>query len=409
MKCKKFLIFITLFFFFISFSVADRETELLLRILVKKGILTKDEAKRIKGEVKKELSTPKEKVSLSETREKPSEILKRIKFSGDFRIRNQWQDTGNNDRDRERIRYRLNGLVKPFKDFEIGFGFASGGSDPRSTNVTLGDTFDTKDIRLDHVYAEYFFKDGVSIWAGKYKDIYKSLWEVCDLLWDDDLRPEGAGMRLRFGGDNFKSFFNFGMFILDELKSKADPRMFYFEPGISFDFSKKVSLSGAISYYYTENVKGNVLNYSSGTNTLEDGVLKYDYNSIEPILSLEFKNISNLIHYASIFGEYVYNPDPQCNNSGYLIGFKFGDKRINDFKKWQAKYMYRRLEKDAWLDVFPDSDSFGGKTGIRGHEFLFKFGIYKNFILGFDYYRMKKIEKPEDIENLFQTDLVWKF
>ncbi len=66
--------------------------------------------------------------------------------------------------------------------------------------------------------------------------------------------------------------------------------------------------------------------------------------------------------------------------------------------------MFRRLERDTWLDVFPDSDSFGGKTDVQGHEFVFEHGLTDGVVLGLDYYRMKRISQ-NDNQNVLQIDL----
>ena len=47
-------------------------------------------------------------------------------------------------------------------------------------------------------------------------------------------------------------------------------------------------------------------------------------------------------------------------------------------------YLYRRLEKDAWIDTLPDSNAFEGKTGIKGHEGKVTFGLTKDTTFGFD-------------------------
>ena len=71
--------------------------------------------------------------------------------------------------------------------------------------------------------------------------------------------------------------------------------------------------------------------------------------------------------------------------------------------------MYRRLEKDAWIDAYPDSDSYGGETGIKGHEVVFTYGLAKNVTLGLDYYYMENITGPTIGENIVQTDVEFKF
>ena len=79
----------------------------------------------------------------------------------------------------------------------------------------------------------------------------------------------------------------------------------------------------------------------------------------------------------------------------------------------EAKYNYRRLERDAWPDFLPDSDFFGGDTNVKGHEVEFKFGLHKYVTMGLDYYHSEPIRlpagQPELDEDLIQIDLLLKF
>lgn len=59
-------------------------------------------------------------------------------------------------------------------------------------------------------------------------------------------------------------------------------------------------------------------------------------------------------------------------------------------------------------------------TNVEAHEISLKYGLAKNWALGFDYYYTQPLSEissapytyimnPDDIEHLFQTDLVYKF
>jgi hypothetical protein len=71
--------------------------------------------------------------------------------------------------------------------------------------------------------------------------------------------------------------------------------------------------------------------------------------------------------------------------------------------------MYTRLEKDAFLDTFPDSDRLGGRTDVKGFEFILDYGLSPNVYLTLDYYRFDRIAAISDQEDLLQTDLNFKF
>lgn len=114
----------------------------------------------------------------------------------------------------------------------------------------------------------------------------------------------------------------------------------------------------------------------------------------------------------ALAGEYVKNMDSDIgsDDEGFLAGIKVGAKKIKNPGQWQACYSYRRLERDAFLDVFPDSDFYSSKTGVKGYEVILQYGLKKNVILGLDYYETRPILASDgSIQNLLQVDLLFKF
>ena len=108
------------------------------------------------------------------------------------------------------------------------------------------------------------------------------------------------------------------------------------------------------------------------------------------------------------WGEIINNSDPDDDNEGYLAGFEFGHRKIKALGDWQFKYNCRRLERDAWPDIFPDSDFFGGATGAKGHEGVFKLGLGKHVSMDVDYYSTEEIDGDTE-QDLLQVDLNLKY
>ncbi len=325
-------------------------------------------------------------------------------FNGDFRFRYQREDvTGGGTRDRLRIRFRIGKSINIGDVWLIGFGLATGGNDPRSTNETLDNSFETPDIRLDYAYAEYTKINNTRIYLGKYKGIKKSLMIFSDLLWDSDIRPEGIGMKY-----NMKSIgINTGMFIIDENKQDKDPVLLYIQPTIKVNITNNSKIETFITYYNFMNIVGQTLDYSSGTNTTDSlGNLLYKYNVVHGGFRITLKN--TLIPFFSLFGEIAYNTAITTNNIAYLGGIKIGQTKMEKIGDWQIKYMYRYLESDSWLDIFPDSDAFGGSTNITSHEAEIKIGLSKHVYGSLDVYHSQTIS-ANNTQNLAQLDLVWKF
>jgi hypothetical protein len=190
--------------------------------------------------------------------------------------------------------------------------------------------------------------------------------------------------------------------------------MWVVQPGFKTKLSDNLKLTAAVAGYFFDNVKGATLDHSAGSNTLENGVLKYNYNSVSPSIQLDIKEPFNItaLDKMSLFGDFVYNPDPSDQNQGWLAGVKFkmaGPMKIFG-KKWNLKYMYRHLEKDAWLDTFPDSDALGGATDVKGHEIAMSYPLGKNTSLGLDYYLVEKIDAADPkTRHVLQVDWKMKF
>lgn len=403
----------------LSFADEVSEYEILINELVIEGVLSPERAEEILAEVKAA-----EEKSAKEGRgfELPKELewLKRLKFSGDLRIRYQLDEAENarDQRHRGRYRFRLGVKATIIDNLFVAAGLATGGTDPRSTNQTMQDTFATPDIRFDYGYAQYEPWSWVTLKAGRIKGM--PLWKPSDLLWDSDINPNGGAIGLDYtfldNSATIDGFFNTGFFILDEWRAvdeASDPFMYFFQPGFKVKI-KPVYFKAAFTYYGFTHIKRHVLDHSESTNTIDPvlGGLMYEYNTIALGGEVGFDTGFSFVPFIAGFGEYVYNPDPSDDNMGWLVGAKVGHKKIKKFGQWQAKYMYRYLERDAWLDTFGDSDAYGGGTNYEGHEAAFKFGLYKKYIsLGFDYYYVMPIENgfPSDGEHLFQADLQFKF
>ena len=313
---------------------------------------------------------------------------------------------------RGRIRYRL-GIESKINDkVTVAAGLATGGTNARSTNQDFEDVFQTKPFGLDYVYAKYTPKDWVTIYGGKMKR-KPILWEPGDLLWDTDINPEGGAITLQTTRGDFDLFMNNGMFVLDEAtEDTSDPFMYYMQPGVVWNARDDIAVKVATTFYGFSNVKETVLDNSTGTNTLKNGVLRYDYDAVSPAFEVSMVDpLGGFVPYVSVFGEYVNSMDAGSEDWGFLMGFKFGDKKIKKFGQWQAKYMFARLERDAWLDNLPDADRSLGRTHVRGHEFIFNYGLAKNVSCGLDYYFSERLETAsnDQPQHLLQLDLNFKF
>jgi polyhydroxyalkanoate synthesis regulator phasin len=400
------------------------EVDLLLQKLVEKGILTAGEAQQVGTETKEQV---KKEISQGKSSSLPSWV-QNIKLKGDLRLRYQTKHdkaTGDYEKDtnigRVRVRLGLEGKVN--EKLLAGIGIATGSGDPRSTNISFGGYSSKKSIVLDYAYAKYNALPWLNLVGGKML-LKDALWEPTDLIWDTDITPEGAIIQLdKSLNPHLSVFMNTGALIVDTDSSSDNdaPMAYLIQPGATYKFNDDLSLKGAVSLQSFHNVKGHdACSYSSASNTgisksgsTVSGKYVYDYQMVNPALELKvaqpFKALGVNIDSLKVFGEYVNNLDVTDGADGFSLGFQLGNDKVEKWGDWQFRYVYAMLGRDAVLDVLPDSDRYGGKTGIRSHEGSLTYGLGKNTSFGLDIYRSWSIIGTQAPETLFQVDWNMKF
>jgi hypothetical protein len=384
------------------------EMDMLVEKLVEKNVLNKKDGDLILSVQKAEKDKANKEIISSLAM---PEFIKNTKFKGDFRLRYEYSDRENGDEDRNRGRYRFRlGLVTKVNDkVDVGFGLASGPADPRSTNQTFTNSFETPDLRLDYAYASYKPFEWLRLVGGQFEN---PLWMPSGWIWDSDIRPQGVSASMnRTTAGGVELFMNNGFWIIDEIASSSDdPMMFVLQPGYKINLGEKAYFKNALSYYNFIDVKGNALDYSAKTNTLDNKVLAYDYEPVVVSGELGFKTGIAPIPFAALYGEYVKNTASSVKeDTGYTAGIKFGHEKIKEPGQWQVSTYYEKLEKDAWLDTFPDSDAYGGATDIKSYVVKAGYGLMKNVEFNTAYYHSKRITGPSNDENILQADLLYRF
>ena len=397
------------------------EIDLLLQKLVEKGVLTGAEAQQVKIETQEQV---KKEVATGKSASLPAWV-QNIKLKGDLRLRYQYKHAkATNDYKKDtnigRIRARLGLEAKINEKLMAGIGIATGSGDPRSTNITFGSYNTKKSIVLDYGYAKYSPFSWLTLVGGKMQ-LADTLWMPTDLIWDSDITPEGAILQFNKKlGSNTSIFFNTGALIVDaDTSSDTDAPMAYIvQPGVNYKISDNMSLKGAFSFQGFSNVNGHKSSsYSGASNTgnttAGSSSYTYNYQMINPALEISikepFKAIGLNVESLKLLGEYVNNLDVSEGASGFSCGFKLGNSKVEKWGDWQVKYIYAMLGRDAVLDVLPDSDRYGGKTGMRSHEVSVSYGLGKHTSLGFDVYRSWSIIGSKAPETLVQLDWKMKF
>jgi hypothetical protein len=400
------------------------EMDILVRKLVEHGVLNQKDADEILQETRVEAEKERQE-NIAATREAlmtgedakimlaealPSWI-RNTSFKGDLRLRYQWSDRedGNQDRSRFRGRFRIGFVTKVNEKMAIGVGLATGDDNPRSTNQTFGDSFSTGDIRLDYGYASYKPFDWLQLIGGKFKN---TLWlPGGSFLWDSDIRPEGLAVSMNRTVGRVELFMNNAFLIIQEnADSSRDPVMFVFQPGYRVNLGERAYFKNALSVYQSSKVEGSELKFSTGSNTMNlDGTLAEDYDPIVVSGELGCKTGLVLLPFAALYSEYVNNTAVSSKDSGYIVGFKFGHEKVKKPRQWKASVHYQRLERDAWLDILPDADAYGGETDSESYVMKVTYGLMKNVTLGTNYYHNKSLSGDSNNEDILEADMVFKF
>ena len=466
-KCRVFVYLFTILFA-VSIYLPSRsfagDMDILLDKLVNKGILTRPEAEELLNEMKEMKETEKKNIEVEKTKteeekpkteakeigapewvknlpdwiKNPPDWIKNIKFSGDLTLRYDYIDrkppesstAPDIDRNRGRFRLRFGAEDQILDDVKVGFGLASGDGNPRSMFQTFNSEFLKKPINIDYVYVAYTPVEWLGISAGKLKTnpIFRdnSLdFPASGLVWENTITPEGAALVLNYpallnlDAVSLDVFMNDAFFILDEFGSSGrSPHMFVLQPGFNLKIMKDINFKTAVAYYQFFDIKnkpelGNQPD-PGDTNTLyTSGPLKGDYqfNYEAFVVSGELGYMTPfpyMVPYVGVFGEFLRSLNA-THDEGWIAGVRVGSPSLAKFADWQLQYSYRRLEPDAWLDIFPENNFYQGQTNTKGHYLWAGFGLAKNLSTSLTYYHATDILGPKQPEDRLLVDLTLKF
>ena len=354
-----------------------------------------------------QLATAQSDLAVVKQQSEASSWADNIKLKGDFRYR--YEDIDQEDRDgrsRDRVRARMAVIAKGPADTELGLGLASGSSDPISTNQTLGDGASTKEINLDLAYATWRPIETASLTAGKYANPFW-LPQGSSLIFDGDLRPEGFAAGYAEG----MFFANAAYMYIESDDAAPDGNLgtYGIQGGMKFNFTDKTSLTADVAYY-DFGVEGRVGTYEPdnffGNSTVinDQGVEVYQDNFTLYNAGVQLST-SLFDMPLSLFGDYVYNDDASDFDTGYIAGFSTGMGNVSFL------YQYQKLEANAVLGAWTDSDFAGGGTDGEGSKFVLGYALTKVWSLSatyFDTTRGMDLGPDADYQR-WQLDTSWKY
>lgn len=402
------------------------EVDVLIDKLVEKGHLTPSEAEEVRSEIGAG-ARQREEEQRALLEEASKEIVPRwtqsLTWSGDLRLRHEafWREDAP-DRNRERIRLRAGVKAKVAAPLELGARFATGAPlDPISTNQTLTHVFDKKPVFIDQAYARYSTASlparprvPVTVVAGKFEIPFA----YGSLVWDGDVTMEGiaAGITPRTGRIEWSLLG--GAFPVEEISNGEDPTLVAGQLGAAWAAATQdgshapLKLRAAAAYYDFVNLDEGLPTAggdSFGNSAMTNGegttsFLARDFDELDLMAEI---SSSLLAEPFRVFAEYVRNTSPGGDDEGYQVGARWG--RTDEPLDVEIGAFYQRLEADAVLGRFTDSDFGTGGTDQEGVVGWITVGTLKNSTIGVRWSSTDAIEGDRGHLDRATFDWITKF
>lgn len=327
----------------------------------------------------------------AEARDKFVDTLKhawdRIDFFGDFRLRTEFDRDRDSqpNRDRYRVRGRLGATYEVNDEIKVGTRLVTHepGSDPNSTHVTLGGGrgFGHVDADLDRVWARYEpdWLENSFLQVGKFGHPFKMNPVYGELVWDEDVQPEGGAIGYSFKdlGEVLTSVdLKLVEYIAIEQNALDEGTMFGTETVFNFKWSDEVSSFVSGAYYNWANV------------TPDGSAVVFAQNAGNAVAGGDFSSEFEIVHAIAgttilidgmpltLAGEYFRNFEAAIDEEeGWSAGARLG--KFKEQWDWQLYAQYQVVERDAVLSPFAQDD-FLLQTNFRGWVGGFKLMLLEN-------------------------------
>jgi len=242
-------------------GLAQESRDPLLDLMIEKGMVTQEEARKVRIEADA-LRTNAAAIP-SDSRWKLNKAFKSIELYGDLRVRFEDRqvsapDNSRIELDRERAALRVGLRGDLFDDFYYGFRLDTS-SNPRSPWVTFGTSSSgvpyqgpfgksTYGLDLGQIYIGAHPASWLDVTVGKMNNpLYTTA-----MVWDNDITPEGAAERFKYPVGRADFFATFGQFLYQDANpTHTAPGLF----NLGFDNASPAFLlawQGGVNYHLTE-------------------------------------------------------------------------------------------------------------------------------------------------------------
>jgi Putative porin len=363
------------------------------------------------------------------------------------------------DTERLRLRARLGVNVAVASGWDLGLRLATGSTaNPVSTNITLGSNLSNAAFNLDRAFLAYKSPSKeLQVWAGR----FASPWLSTDLVWDDDLNfgglaasyaPFRAGLA-QDDGAGIDPYVTIGAFPLEDIEqSPRDKWLYGAQTGFNFLWENQNTLKFAVAYYSYDHVNGefntfgsNLLDFTAPKfvqkgNTLFDirnddktntqlAALASDYKIVDVTLVYDLANFAptHIVFIADFVRNVGFNAQEnllllesstnldfdadmvQEHVDGHKFEVLVGWPKISKSRDWNVSMAYKKLESDAVLDAFTDSDFHLGGTDAEGYILKAQYGWADNVWSSFQLLSANEINGAPLGVDVWQIDMHVRF
>ena len=330
-----------------------------------------------------------------------SSFFDRVEPFADMRLRHEWDGRADaENRNRERVRFRFGATTQVNEWMKAGFRLRTGSrDDPQSPYHNFGREADDNqmlrgvEFNLDRVYmtAEPPFLDGAFVTIGKFGHPFAHNPVYGELVWDDDVQPEGiVGGWRGMPAENLELELTAGQYLLLSQDDFDEFSAFVAQGAAKLKIDEHWSVMGAVGWYRYGDTEPDdslgAVNDNNGnsvridlTDPNDPFADKYlaDFHILNPIASATYRGLSMPV---TLAGEYVLNTgadgDTRDGNTGWAIGGSVGQtKQPGD---WYVFYQYQRIEQDAVFSPF-SQDDFRFGTNFKGHVYGAKYKVSDRF------------------------------
>jgi hypothetical protein len=328
----------------------------------------------------------------------------RFSFAGDLRYRNESFDVQyvDRNRDRDRIRARLNATFRVNDTITGQIGFSTGADDPRSGNQTLDGQNSRKPFALDVAYVTWAPNAQWKVTAGKQRYPWT---RSPSLFFDNDVSPEGLAVNYTQGNFFAGAFYDWlaerGLSNSNVTTgTNTDSLMFGGQVGYRIPFSDSVRMTVAGTYFDFDGVQGynplfggasfgNTTVNATATNSpcaravaAGAACLLSDYDIVEVFADLT-ATVGGLP--LRFFADYAQNLEAEVNpvaqeelDTAYSAGISYGAASAAK-GTWEVGLIYQQIEKDALFGQLLDSDFGDGNTDTKGFVLRGGYTVARNW------------------------------